>query len=135
MRVMVSLITDTIRGHGTNSGNWGPNIGLTLGFNIFDGFNRKREQKNARITMENRQLELDRLKLSLQSDFRICWMVLQKQYSAYSVRRGKPPECPSQLRNCDGSIQAWRLVGNFIARSAKQFARGRATIADCQIPN
>ena len=54
--------------------NWGPNIGLTLGFNIFDGFNRKREQKNARITMENRQLELDRLKLSLQSDFSNMWM-------------------------------------------------------------
>lgn len=54
--------------------NWGPNIGLTLGFNIFDGFNRKREQKNARITIENRQLEFDRLKLSLQSDFSNMWM-------------------------------------------------------------
>lgn len=53
---------------------WGPNIGLTLGFNIFDGFNRKREQKNARIEIENRQLELDRFKLSLQSDFSNMWM-------------------------------------------------------------
>ena len=56
---------------------WGPNIGLTLGFNIFDGFNRKREQKNARIEIENRQLELDRFKLSLQSDFSSMWMSYQ----------------------------------------------------------
>ena len=56
---------------------WGPNIGLTLGFNIFDGFNRKREQKNVRIEIENRQLELDRFKLSLQSDFSSMWMSYQ----------------------------------------------------------
>ncbi len=71
--------------------NWGPNIGLTLGFNIFDGFNRKREQKNARITMENRQLELDRLKLSLQSDFSNMWMayknnILLTQFEEESLR-------------------------------------------------
>ncbi|HQG08390.1 MAG TPA: TolC family protein, partial [Dysgonamonadaceae bacterium] len=71
--------------------NWGPNIGLTLGFNIFDGFNRKREQKNTRITMENRQLELDRLKLSLQSDFSNMWMayknnILLTQFEEESLR-------------------------------------------------
>ncbi|MDD4696569.1 MAG: TolC family protein, partial [Fermentimonas sp.] len=26
--------------------NWGPNVGITLGYTLFDGFNRKREQKN-----------------------------------------------------------------------------------------
>lgn len=57
--------------------NWGPNVGLTLGYTIFDGFNRKREQKNAGITVENRQLEIDRYKLALQSDFSSMWMAYQ----------------------------------------------------------
>ncbi|MDD3787372.1 MAG: TolC family protein [Petrimonas sp.] len=54
--------------------NWGPSIGLTLGYTIFDGFNRSREQKNAQITINNRQLEIDRQKLVLQSDFANMWM-------------------------------------------------------------
>lgn len=54
--------------------NWGPTIGLTLGFNIFDGFNRRREQKNALITIENRKLAIEKQKLSLQSDFANMWM-------------------------------------------------------------
>lgn len=113
----------------------GTNIGLTLGFNIFDGFNRKREQKNARITMENRQLELDRLKLSLQSDFSNMWMayknnILLTQLEEESLR--------NTLLNYEIAMDRYKLgdlSGIFIARSAKQFARGRATIADCQIPD
>ncbi|NLX81191.1 MAG: TolC family protein, partial [Proteiniphilum sp.] len=42
--------------------NWGPSAGVTLGFNIFDGFNRKREQKNARIKINNQELIVDRQK-------------------------------------------------------------------------
>jgi len=57
--------------------NWGPAVGLTLGFNIFNGFNRKREQKNARIAIENRQLIIEKQKLSLQSNFANMWMAYQ----------------------------------------------------------
>jgi len=35
----------------------GMNYGLTLGMNIFDGFNRKREKSNARIEIENRNIQ------------------------------------------------------------------------------
>jgi outer membrane protein TolC len=48
-----------------------------LGFNIFNGFNRKREQKNARIAIENRQLIIEKQKLSLQSNFANMWMAYQ----------------------------------------------------------
>ena len=57
--------------------NWGPTAGVTLGFTIFDGFNRKREQKNARIRIENRELQIDRQKLHLQSDFANMWLAYQ----------------------------------------------------------
>ncbi len=56
---------------------WGPNIGLTLGYTLFDGFNRNREQKNARISIQNRQLEIERSNLALQSDFANMWMAYQ----------------------------------------------------------
>lgn len=57
--------------------NWGPSAGVTLGFNLFDGFNRKREQKNARIRIDNQELQVDRLKLYLQSDFANMWLAYQ----------------------------------------------------------
>src|SRR5690554_6570809 len=56
---------------------WGPTAGLTLGFTLFDGFNRKREQRNARITLQNRELEIERYKLALESDFANMWMAYQ----------------------------------------------------------
>lgn len=57
--------------------NWGPNVGLTLGYTIFDGFNRRREQKNAEITVQNRELQVERNKLALESDFANMWMAYQ----------------------------------------------------------
>jgi len=57
--------------------NWGPSVGLTLGFTVFDGLNRKREQKNTRIAIENRQLAIEKQQLSLQSNFANMWMAYQ----------------------------------------------------------
>lgn len=57
--------------------NWGPAAGLTLGYTLFDGLNRRREQKNASITLENRQLEVEKEKLMLESDFANMWMAYQ----------------------------------------------------------
>lgn len=53
--------------------SWGPNIGVTVGINIFDGFNRNREQKNARTRIENTKLEMDQMRLTLKSDFSNMW--------------------------------------------------------------
>lgn len=66
-----------------NSGNlekqrsWGPNIGVTLGYTLFDGFNRKREQKNQQIKIRNRELEVERDRLLIESDFANMWMAYQ----------------------------------------------------------
>ena len=57
--------------------NWGPNVGITLGYTLFDGFNRKREQKNQQIRITNRELEIERDKLSIESDFANMWMAYQ----------------------------------------------------------
>jgi outer membrane protein TolC len=55
----------------------GFNYGLTLGFNLFDGMNRPRQQRNARLQIENRELQLRELQLSIQSDFANVWMAYQ----------------------------------------------------------
>jgi outer membrane protein TolC len=42
--------------------------GFTLGFNIFDGFNRRREQTNAKIEIETLQLRHEQIERSLEAD-------------------------------------------------------------------
>lgn len=54
--------------------NLGINYGITLGYNIFDGFNRSRKQRNVQIEINNRELAVEELKLSLKSDFSNFWM-------------------------------------------------------------
>lgn len=56
---------------------WGPNVGVTIGYTLFDGFNRSREQKNQQIRIKNRELELQRDKLAIESDFANMWMAYQ----------------------------------------------------------
>lgn len=57
--------------------NWRPNVGVTIGYTLFDGFNRNREQKNQKIIIRNRELELQRDKLAIESDFANMWMAYQ----------------------------------------------------------
>lgn len=53
-------------------GTLGPNVGLKLGFNIFDG-NRRREQRNAKIEVENAQYTQEQLQQSLMADLATFW--------------------------------------------------------------
>lgn len=53
-------------------GTLGPNVGLKLGFTIFDG-NRRREQRNARIEVENAQYTQEQLQQSLMADLATFW--------------------------------------------------------------
>lgn len=53
-------------------GTLGPNVGLKLGFTIFDG-NRRREQRNARIEVENAQYSQEQLQQSLMADLATFW--------------------------------------------------------------
>ena len=46
----------------------GMNYGLTLGFDIFDGYNKKRQQANARIEMENREYQYQEIEQAVKAD-------------------------------------------------------------------
>ncbi len=68
--------TSNIYEYGTykKQNNLGFNYGITLGFNLFDGFNRSRKQRNVQIEINNQELVIAELKLSLKSDFSNFWM-------------------------------------------------------------
>ena len=61
-------------GSGTTKtrGTLGPNVGLNLGFTIFDG-NRRREQRNAKIEVENALYTREQIELSLSADLATFW--------------------------------------------------------------
>lgn len=52
----------------------GLTYGVSMGMTIFDGMNRRREQRNARLEIENRRLESEQLELSLRSDMASLWL-------------------------------------------------------------
>jgi outer membrane protein TolC len=66
---------------------WGPNYGLTVGFNLFDGFNKKREQRNARIQIENRELLRRELELSLRTEMSNQWMAYENNLNLWSLEK------------------------------------------------
>jgi outer membrane protein TolC len=66
---------------------WGLNYGLTVGFNLFDGFNKKREQRNARIQIENKKLLHQELELSLRTDMSNQWMAYENNLNLWSLEK------------------------------------------------
>jgi len=67
--------------------NLGFNYGVTVGFNLFDGFNKNRRQKNARLDIKNRELEYEQLQLSLKTDFANMWMAYQNNIELSNLER------------------------------------------------
>jgi len=65
----------------------GFNYGVTLGFNIFDGFNRKREKKNAKLVIQNREFQYDQLELSLKAELANIWMAYQNNLELLNLEK------------------------------------------------
>jgi outer membrane protein TolC len=78
---------DAAAGTLSRQGTLGLNYGLSLSFPIFDGMNRRREQKNARITLQNRELETEQLELSLKADFATMWMAYQNNIGLTTLEK------------------------------------------------
>lgn len=65
----------------------GLNYGLTVGLNLFDGFNRRRERRNARIQIENNQLKKQELELGLRADMSNLWMAYRNNLDLWSLEK------------------------------------------------
>ena len=65
----------------------GLNYGITVGFNLFDGLNRRRERRNARIGIENKELRMQELELALRADMSNLWMAYQNNLDLWSLEK------------------------------------------------
>ena len=74
---------------GTNiqRGSLGTDFGLTLGMNILDGGNLRRERKNARINIENAQFKLSDVEQGLKSDLYDIWQAYQMNLQIVSLEK------------------------------------------------
>lgn len=65
----------------------GLNYGVTVGITIFDGLNRRREQRNARIDIRNQELRTQELELALRADMSNLWMAYRNNLDLWSLEK------------------------------------------------
>ena len=65
----------------------GLNYGVTVGFTLFDGFNRRREQKNAQIQINNSELRMQNIELVLKDNFSKFWKAYQNNLELWSLEK------------------------------------------------
>lgn len=65
----------------------GLNYGITVGLSLFDGLNRRRERRNARIEIENKELRMQELELALRADMSNLWMAYQNNLDLWSLEK------------------------------------------------
>ena len=70
----------------TRRSNWGGNAGITVGFNLWDG-NRKRERRNAKIEIENAQLQHNRLELALKAELGNLWQAYRNNIELLNLEK------------------------------------------------
>ncbi len=95
LKVLQSRNMPTVRANGGygytgtpgREGEWGTNYGLTLGFSIFDGTNRRREQRNARIMIENSELALAQAEQEVKVAVSNAWMAYRNNLALVEVER------------------------------------------------
>ncbi|EJW97167.1 outer membrane protein TolC [gut metagenome] len=78
--------TENNRGSTDHRHNWGGNIGVTVGYKLFDG-NRQRQRRNARLQMENAELEERDLELTLKADLEDLWQAYQNNLRLLNLER------------------------------------------------
>jgi outer membrane protein TolC len=67
--------------------NLGFNYGVTIGFNLFDGFNRKRKKKNAQLEVQNRELSYSQLQTSVKADLANIWMAYRNNIELVNLEQ------------------------------------------------
>lgn len=70
----------------TSRNSWGGSAGVTVGFNLWDG-NRKREKRNAKIEIENAQLERNRLELALKAELGNLWQAYRNNIQLLNLEK------------------------------------------------
>lgn len=86
--------------------NLGFNYQISVGYQIFDGFNRTRKQKNAQIEVNNQELAIEELTLSVKSDFSNLWMTYINNMNLTTLEK---ENLTHALENYDIAIERYKL--------------------------
>lgn len=65
---------------------WGADFGVTVGFNLFDG-KRSRQRRNAKIAIDNAELQHKNLELMLYADINELWQAYENNRRLLSLER------------------------------------------------
>ncbi|MDR2473316.1 MAG: TolC family protein [Tannerella sp.] len=65
----------------------GANYGVTLGFNVFDGFNRRREQQNAKTRINTGELRVQEMELALKANLSNLWMAYRNNLDLLQLEK------------------------------------------------
>jgi len=84
----------------------GLNYGLTVGFSLFDGFNRRREQRNARLQIQNQDLLRQSLHLALKTDMSNQWMAYENNLNLWNLEKANSIVAQENFRI---AIERYRL--------------------------
>lgn len=97
----------TFYGRAANSqqSNLGLNAGLTVGFNLFDG-NRRRERRNAELTIQNRKLQSQQLELDLRTRLTTFWEAYTNDLTLLSLQR---ENLTIARRNYDSAMERFKV--------------------------
>lgn len=85
--------------------NMGLNYGVTIGMNLFNG-NRKRQKQNAKLEIENRQLETEQLELSIKTSLANMWMAYQNNMQLVNLEK---ENVETAYENYDIAIDRYKL--------------------------
>lgn len=83
----------------------GLNAGLTVGFNLFDG-NRRRERRNAELTIQNRKLQSQQLELDLHTRLTTFWEAYTNDLTLLSLQR---ENLTIARRNYDSAMERFKV--------------------------
>lgn len=84
----------------------GPSYTLSAGITLFDGMNRKREQQNARIRLENQDLALEQYKNAMKADMSNLWIAYTNNLKLWEIEQNNEVVARS---NFDIAMERYRL--------------------------
>ncbi len=85
---------------------FGPTLGASMGIALYDAGNRRREQANARLSIENSRLRLDQMENALQADLASLWMAYQNNLQLWEIEKSNLNVARS---NFDIAMERYRL--------------------------
>ncbi|HOQ97165.1 MAG TPA: TolC family protein [Bacteroidales bacterium] len=94
------------RGTYDRSSQFGPSLGASMGLAIYDAGNRRREQANARLNIENSRLREEEMETTLQADLASLWMAYDNNLNLWKIEKNNLQVARS---NFDIAMERYRL--------------------------